>query len=148
MSTLPEVAGESEGLAAKLACLLQAASQQIRFAEMGDPERIVRHLFHGRTLRRGLLQQRQGLCKAAGQSVSISQSRGSPGKHELDVTCPADVKSPFERDEGLGKVPFTKGKNAGAPTRVAQGEGLSNRLGDLHCFLAACPSLGECAQLG
>src|SRR5262245_48390703 len=41
MSPLPEVAGESEGLAAKLACLLYAASQQIRFAEMGDPERII-----------------------------------------------------------------------------------------------------------
>jgi hypothetical protein len=51
--------------------LLQAAGQEIRFAEMGGPERIPRYGLRGSQLY-GLFEQWLGLGEAARQRISIS----------------------------------------------------------------------------
>src|SRR5262244_431350 len=60
------VTGACQGTLGKLVCLLQATGQEMRFAEMGDPERILAHKSSGSQLY-GLFEQWLGLSEAARQ---------------------------------------------------------------------------------
>ena len=68
---VPAVTGACQGTLGKLVCLLQAAGQEIRFTEMGGPERIQAHK-SGSSQLYGLFEQWLGLGEAARQRIGIS----------------------------------------------------------------------------
>ena len=65
------VTGTRQGTLGKLVCLLQATGQEIRFAEMGDPERIQAYGLRGSQLY-DLFEQWLGLGEAARQRIGIA----------------------------------------------------------------------------
>jgi hypothetical protein len=65
------VTGACQGTLGKLVCLLRAAGQEMRFAEMGGPERIRAHKSRGSQFY-GLFEQWLGLGEAARQRIGIS----------------------------------------------------------------------------
>ena len=70
MATVFEGARERQGTLRKLLSVLQAVSLEIRFAQMRQPERIIRL---GGILLHGLLQQRECLGQAPGQQIGIAE---------------------------------------------------------------------------
>src|SRR5262245_35917717 len=120
---LLEIPRALEGVPGLLARVLDAAGQQIRFAEMRHEERIVDHLFCRCAMLYGLLEQRQRLREAPGQRIGISQERGNPGEEELDVPGLTDAQAPFEPGDSLGEVPFAEAEQTDAKIRMTQGEG-------------------------
>ena len=70
MATLFEGTSERQGTLRKLRGVLQAVSQEIRFAQMRQRGRIIRP---SGILLHGLLQQRKCLGKTPGQQVGIPE---------------------------------------------------------------------------
>jgi hypothetical protein len=67
--------GVRQGTPGELMRVLEATGQEIRFAKMGDPERIgSSHTVSGGNPCHGLLEQWQGLGEASNQRIGVSQA--------------------------------------------------------------------------
>jgi hypothetical protein len=140
--------GEREGAPGKGVCFLQAACEQVRFAEICHPEWVVIHEFHGGALLHGPLQQRQCLGEAPGERVGLSQGRDDPGEEELNVSSLTDTKALFEHSDSWLEVPFAEVEKTDAEICMAEREGLIDRLGELNGFFPTFQPLDKGSQFG
>ena len=101
------VAGACQGTLGKLVCLLQAAGQEIRFAEMGGPERIQAYGSRGSQLY-GLLEQWQGLGEAARQRIGIAQRPSSQRGAGAERPWSGRFQASFEPAMAWGRSPWRR----------------------------------------
>jgi hypothetical protein len=72
--------GEIEETCGEGACLIHAADEQTRLAQLGEHQRMEEHAPTGGKARQHLVQERQGLCRAPGQGICRTQEGGRQGE--------------------------------------------------------------------
>src|SRR2546425_11299498 len=110
---------------------------------MPYPERVVRPWLHPRTLLDGLLQEGQRLPETSTEGVYVSQGRRHPGEDELNIAGLTRVQALFECRHGRRGFALTQVQHTDTEIRMAEGEGLLDRLCYLDRFCTVSPPLAE-----
>jgi hypothetical protein len=100
-------------------------------------------LLHPSALFDGLFQEGQRLRETSAEGVPISPECCRPGEDELHIAGLTDVHALFECSNGRWDIALTEEQQTDAEVRMAEGEGLLDRLRYLDRFCAACQTLNE-----
>ncbi len=140
--------GEIEETCGEGACLVHAADEQTRLAQLGEHQRMEEHAPAGGQALQHLVQERQGLRRAPGQGIRRTQEGGRHGELQRDVGALGERQAPFKHGDGLLEHPLAAVEQPNTIQHNDHTVGLRHRLSQSYGFFSYTSPLGEVPQFG
>jgi hypothetical protein len=129
-------------------CLIRAADEQTRLAQLGEHQRMERHAPAGGQALQHLIQEREGLRRTPGQGIRRTQEGGRYEESQRYVGALGEHQAPFQHGDRLLDHLLAAVAQPNTIQHKDLTGGLRHRLRQSYGFFSYTRPLGEARQFG